>query len=237
MIQFHKPGSDHVASGLNCHDLESVFTDGFLTTKVITDGCGSTSSPEVGCALFHYLLMKDSGRGWVTTEDERMTQWVRYAINKVFSTMLEMSKCDDDFIFNFGLFTILLVIETEKSWMVFTSGDGYIIALSNYNEIEFTELDSGIAYPKYWGYNWIRDKTRLLDYRDGVELQVRKFSKSDYCNVGVASDGIRFILNLPEHDIERQKFIQFLKDDKCGKIKMLINRNQALCKDDISIVF
>jgi len=208
--------------------------------KLVMDGCGSTPYPDSGVRLFAYMLSQKliARSDWVLTKGEPHAN-LKAVIATVFEKILQLqsTKNADQFIFDFMLFTILIVVELQDSWMVLASGDGYIISHAHCEDrIAFEPLDCG-EFPAYQGYNYIIDKNKLLSYKDGVGWHLDYYPKTIFKNVGVASDGIRFLVNLPEHNIERQRFVEFLKEDKCGKIKMLINRNQSLLTDDVSIVF
>ena len=104
----------------------------------------------------------------------------------------------------------------------------------NENEVEFIMLDDG-EYPKYYIYNYVREKERLQEYQDGVSFMLHVFSKNTYRNVGVATDGLRFFDIL--EPLEKNRFQEYLQEGKKGKIGMLLNRNATIFKDDISICF
>jgi len=115
-------------------------------------------------------------------------------------------------------------------------GDGYIITKDKQKNLDFILLDDG-EYPNYYAYNKISDKSKLLDMKYPLIFKESCFQKDQFENVGVASDGLRFILDLPDHDIRLQNFKQYLLEDREGKIKQLINREPDLFKDDVSICF
>ena len=61
---------------------------------------------------------------------------------------------------------------------------------------------------------------------------------SEYKRVGIASDGIRFMVNpAPENILLKDEFIQILKEDKAGKMKRFINKHHNIFKDDVTIAF
>ena len=163
--------------------------------------------------------------------EENFTQ----VVNSIFEKMLEL--CNDmAFIFQNYCFTILVCFETEDEFVVCSCGDGYIIK-ENEEGIYFDRLDDG-EYPCYYIYNFITDKSSLVEYKDGVSFKVTRFAKTDYFNVGVASDGLRYAENLL--DIERDKLMRFLHEGKGPQIEVLINRNNRkneMFHDDISICF
>ena len=111
------------------------------------------------------------------------------------------------------------------------------MAISLKKIIEFEQLDDG-EYPCYYVYNFIKDKSSLVEYKDGVTFKITRFNKEEYQNVGVATDGLRFYENL--NDVEKTKFIGFLHEGKGPQIEKLINRNNRkneMFHDDISICF
>ena len=86
----------------------------------------------------------------------------------------------------------------------------------------------------YYIYNFI-DGKHLKEYKDGAYFTFTHFSKKEYANVGVASDGLRFFDRLL--DVDKRNFLDFLRNGKKGQIEKLINRNKIKFHDDISIVF
>ena len=78
----------------------------------------------------------------------------------------------------------------------------------------------------------------MTEYKDGVSFKVTRFSKAEYQNVGVATDGLRYYENLI--DIEKNKLMELLRNGKGPQIEKLINRNNnknEMFHDDISICF
>jgi serine/threonine protein phosphatase PrpC len=80
-------------------------------------------------------------------------------------------------------------------------------------------------------YNYT-DKKYLSHYTEGVEISQKIFNKSDYKNIGLATDGLRYIFD-KEYE---QEFIRLLEQNKESAIKRLINREHKHFKDDITIV-
>lgn len=225
-----KMGSDHKFANMNNHD----FAFNMLNMKIVMDGCGSGKHSEVGPRIFGQLFarkVKEMFENNETINDENIVN----IINNIFEQMLKV--CDDvNFIFQNYCFTILICFENEDEFVVYSCGDGYIIK-ENSEGISFEELDDG-EYPAYYIYNFIEDKACLKEYKDGVEFKVSRYSKSDYSNVGVATDGLRYYANLL--DVEKKKLMTYLHDGKGPQIEKLINRNNLkneMFHDDISICF
>lgn len=225
-----KMGSAHDFANMNNHD----FAFNLLNMKVVTDGCGSGKHSEVGTRLFGQLFARKSKEYFDKGESICEENFID-AVNSIFEKMLELCS-DTSFIFQNYCFTILVCFEFEDEFVVYSCGDGYIIK-ENEEGIFFDELDDG-EYPCYYIYNFIEDKSMLKEYKEGVSFKVTRFSKSEYFNVGVASDGLRYSKNLL--DIERNKLMKFLHEGKGSQIEKLINRNNlrnGMFHDDISICF
>ncbi len=224
-----KMGSDHTFANMNNHD----FAFNLLNMKVVMDGCGSGKHSEVGTRLFGQLFarkVKDCIDKGESVNEENFID----VVDSIFKKMLEL--CDDiSFIFQNYCFTILVCLETDDEFVVYSCGDGYIIK-ENEEGITFDKLDDG-EYPCYYVYNYITDKSALIEYKDGVSFKVSRFAKADYSNVGVASDGLRYSEKLL--DTEKNKLMELLSEGKGPQIGKLINRNNkyGMFHDDISICF
>lgn len=209
----NKIGYDHLSIGMNCQDYGFELPD--YKVKVVADGCSEGLHSEVGAKTFCHLLSKG------------------YDIEQAFSSLVAVYGQTIEDMKNFLCFTYLSVTESNEYFITSNCGDGFLILEDNEGNISFVELTDG-EYPKYYIYNYI-DKKYLSRYVDGVSVENKLFSKEEYKNVGIASDGLRFIVNADE-DI-KQEFIECLKSGKAVKIKRFINRNQKLFRDDITIVF
>lgn len=230
IIRVCKIGSDHCFANMNNHD----FAFNLLNMKVVTDGCGSGKHSEVGTKIFGQLFARKCKEFFDKGEKICEENFIE-VVNNIFSKMLELSD-DTTFIFQNYCFTILVCFEFEEEFVVYSCGDGYIIK-ENDEGITFEVLDDG-EYPCYYIYNFIKDKNVLKEYKDGVTFTVSRFSKKDYINIGVATDGLRYAENLLE--VEKNKFMKYLHEGKGPQIEVLINRNNRkneMFHDDISICF
>lgn len=230
IVKVCKMGSDHNFANINNHD----FAFNLLNMKVVTDGCGSGKHSEVGTRIFGQLFAKKVKEYYDNEETIDESNFIS-VIDGIFKQMLNLCS-DKSFIFENYCFTILVCFELENEFVVYSCGDGYIIK-ENSNGIEFEQLDDG-EYPCYYVYNFIKDKSCLVEYKDGVTFKITRFNKEEYQNVGVATDGLRFYENL--NDVEKTKFIGFLHEGKGPQIEKLINRNNRkneMFHDDISICF
>ena len=229
IICVSKIGSDHIFGNKNNHD----YAFNLLNMKVVMDGCGSGKHSEVGTKLFAQLFARKAKEYFDKNECINEENFID-VVNSIFEKMLAVSN-DMSFIFQNYCFTILVCFEFEDEFVVYTCGDGYIIKEIK-DGISFEVLDDG-EYPAYYVYNFISDKSSLKEYKDGVEFKVAHFSKDDFINVGVATDGLRYSSNLLE--VENNKLKRFLHEGKGAQIEKLINRNNRneMFHDDISICF
>lgn len=230
IIHVCKQGSDHHFANMNNHD----FAFNLLNMKVVMDGCGSGKHSEVGTKLFGQLFARKAKEYFDSGESICEENFID-VVNEIFKKMLVL--CNDiTFMFQNYCFTILVCFEFEDEFVVYSCGDGYIVK-ENSEGISFEQLDDN-EYPCYYIYNFIEDKSHLAKYQDGVEFKVNRFSKKDYSNIGVASDGLRYYENLLE--VEKNKLLKFLHEGKGPQIEILINRNNQrneMFHDDISICF
>lgn len=214
----NKIGQQHLEYGLNCQDA------GLLKDKIkiVCDGCSEGKNSEVGAKLFCHLYdvfnLKQYG--------------VIQGIANAFTILAPMFNQTSETVKNYICFTILIVEETDDDFLVYYCGDGFIIAQKRDGNIDFIELNDG-EYPKYYSYNYTK-KESLKYYKDGVSVQSVHFPKSEYLNVGIASDGLRYIFT--DKNIE-EKSVELLKNNKEIALKRFINKNQTIFKDDITIAF
>ena len=225
-----KMGSDHYGfANMNNQD----FAFKLLNMKVVMDGCGSGKYSEVGTRLFGQLFAQKAKEYFYKGKYICEENFIE-VVNGIFYKLLGLCN-DTSFILDNYCFTILVCFELEDEFVVYSCGDGYIIK-ENEEGISFDKLDDG-EYPSYYVYNFV-DPKALKEYKEGVQFKVTRFAKTDYFNVGVASDGLRYAENLLE--IENNKLLKFLHEGKGPQIEVLINRNNRkneMFHDDISICF
>lgn len=198
--------------GMNCQDY------GFVgeRSSYVCDGCSEGKHSEVGAKLFSHLRKNSI-----------------LSIDEIFIRIRELIGGDTKTLKDFMSFTILRLAESPGDFVVNYCGDGYIILQDHGGNITFEELSDG-EYPKYYIYNYIEPEY-LKHYKDGVSFSQKTFSKEEYAKVGIASDGLRYILQADEE--LKQEFINCLKSGKELKTKLFINRNHKIFKDDVTIVF
>lgn len=208
----NKIGMEHLETGMNCQDY------GFFgeRSSYVCDGCSEGKHSEVGAKLFCHLKQRTD-----------------YDATDIFSMMIDVIGGNPNWKRDFLSFTILRLAECVDDFTVSYCGDGYIILQDHDGNITFEELSDG-EYPKYYIYNYIEPEY-LKHYKDGVSFSQKTYSKEKYAKVGIASDGLRYILQADEE--LKQEFIKCLKSGKELKTKLFINRNHKIFKDDVTIVF
>lgn len=209
----NKIGMEHLESGMNCQDY------GFEGDRfsVVCDGCSEGKHSEVGAKIFCYLKKERD-----MTTDQSFASAI-----KLFGDYPSVLK-------DYMSFTVLeLKIWDDALWVITYCGDGYIILQDHDGNITFEELSDG-EYPKYYIYNYVPPEY-LKHYKDGVSFSQKTYSKEKYAKIGIASDGLRYILQADEE--LKQEFINCLKSGKELKTKLFINRNHKIFKDDVTIVF
>lgn len=207
----NKIGLQHLEIGMNCQDYGVQCNN----IKLVCDGCSEGSHTEVGAKTYCHL----AERG--------------YGLHQIFKRLVDIFGESSKSVKNYLCFTIISLSEDEDMYKLNYCGDGYIILQDLEGDITFEELTDG-EYPKYFAYNYV-DSDTLKYYKDGVEMNEKEYSKDIYQNIGVASDGLRFILR--EDDELQDEFISILKLKNAVKMKRFINKYQSIFKDDITIVF
>jgi hypothetical protein len=228
-----KTGYDHKMHDVNCQDYGSKIG----SLKIVTDGCSACPHSEVGVKLFHFA-MADIERqmpGLLEKKPQEVTEDIFESFLKnTFDTVHSMS--------DYCLFTILFAREDENEFIVDSCGDGVIILRTKDDELEYKVINNG-SYPPYFAYNYMKGHlytpTEGPDYNNGVKFQTASFSKEQYKNVGIASDGILYILK----SVYKDQFEKYFLDGREGQIKRMINEANTRLperdrfKDDITIVY
>lgn len=240
MITTCKMGFKHREEGTNKQDFVVPYRkDGkndlaipYTGLKLVLDGCGSMPYSEVGAILFGQQVAKLYSENTPANLAQFDKHARRVMENLLYSGLFVKSALPESL-----SFTVLAVIEFEDEFVVFTCGDGYVVSQKHGGKVDLVCVENGSAkiggddYPKYLIYDFMKP----AGFENGVSFDTQCFPKDIYKNVGVATDGVRFIADLPAE--ERLRFYEFLDQDKHGKLNMLINRNLSVFKDDISICF
>jgi len=204
----NKVGYSHVETGTNCQDF-GFEKDGI---KCVADGCSEGDHSEVGAKLFCHLFRQG------------------LFIDECFVRILHLIGYAPRDMRDYMCFTILHTYQTKDEFLVLVCGDGYIVKQTVDDKVEYELMDNG-KYPMYYIYNYI-PKEYLASYKDGVNFTLYKYSKKEYKNVGVASDGLRFVIGT---DLE-EELTNLIVKGKESAIKRFINKNHKVFKDDITIV-
>jgi hypothetical protein len=250
MIVLSKTGYDRLDMGKNRQDIAFITSKGMILfgdekradfdetlllmnnpVKFVLDGCGSTPHSEVGAALFAQLF--------AVLEREINEESFEAAAREVMDRLARDIADNDIFRRDNLSFTILACFEAGEEFVVKYCGDGYIVCVTRDGSIETVRLDDAIRredgeYPTYLVYNYIENRASLpVEYQGGVRFKTRVFSKDAYANVGVATDGLRYVDKLEA--VERARWDENLRLGKAKKLSVIINRNLLKFKDDISI--
>lgn len=231
-VLISKIGSLHVFEGIPKQDNLLAIDN----VKMVLDGCSQDESgkwlkSEVGVNLFAQLFER-------LPQDVRCNpEAIENCTNMIFEKLLLIAN-DVTFISNNFCFTILVLYELDDRFVVNYCGDGYIITrkkdiLEGENEIEYISLDSECneGFPIYYVYNYISSKI----YTQKITFKQKEFMKSEYEKVGIASDGLKYLLDLGFGTVK--KLNENLLNDKAGKIRVQIARNSDSIKDDITICY
>lgn len=219
----NKIGTQHIEFGTNCQDfgiINKINENSMF--KMVCDGCSEGLHSEVGAKLFTHLISK---------KENMEVTW-----DKIFKNIINLIGDSASSIKDFLCFTVLYVYQQIDVFKVSYCGDGYIILQDLEGNITFKEIDNG-EYPKYYAYNFMNPEY-LKQYKEGVEFTTEYFYATEYKNVGVASDGIRFIVNCePKDYMLKDEFIEILKSGKESRMKRFINKHYNIFKDDVTIAF
>lgn len=223
-----KMGTLHKESDINCQDAIGSYEN---RLKVVCDGCSEGKHSEVGAKLFckmiidRYVNFVDKGKRFID---------VPALITTVMDELVQLIGDNPEDIKNYLSFTILVAEKCPDSnyGYVYYCGDGYIIKEKD-DYVSLDKLDCG-EYPMYLAYNYI-DGKYMKQYKDGVRIETLEFE--DVGNIGVASDGIRFVAELEYDDPLRKEFMDILASGKEMKMKLFFNRNAKIFQDDFSISF
>lgn len=225
----NKIGTYHINAGINCQD----FGFNMDKYKLVCDGCSEAIHSEVGAKTFSFMLSS-----FIQKNNERLTNdnsnFFNKSISEIFNNMISWYPISLNImpLINLYSFTIIHYEEYETFFNVCNCGDGYIITQDSNGKLEFLKIDEGTS-PKYFIYNYINSDL-LNDYKNGVQFDIHRFEKNEYDRVGIASDGIRFILENEDLSLI-EEFKDILIKDKEVCMKRFINRNQKIFKDDVTI--
>ena len=177
-MQICRQGNGHYIDGINNQD----FCYMERNLKLLTDGCSEGRFSEVGTRLFHQYFSLLENR----FEVEKFERNVKETFSKIISVFSSTGKKNvTEFIVNNMLFTIIACFELEDKFVVKYIGDGYIVTVNSNNMVSYIRLAYGKT-PPYYAYNFLNTNT----YKDKLKFKTFEFSKKEFKNVGIASDGI-----------------------------------------------
>lgn len=218
-IIFSQIGSNHLAEKKNNQDSKVKLPN----AKIVVDGCGGAKFSEIGSNLFIQLI----------ANEEKFINENNFEkiVDNIFERLTSTIFTSDVLIERNLLFTILCCIETEDSYCVYYCGDGYIITY-NGKHVDFIQIDNG-EYPEYYAYNYFADKKSLGKYQKGLSFNKMVFPKSEYENVGVSTDGLRFYSNMKD---ENQLYLlRALKNGNPENVARILLMESKVFLDDLAI--
>lgn len=213
--------------------------------KAVLDGCSKTASgesvSEVGSRVFGQML-KNTFLAYV--EEKPVEEFIANfddISDKIMNTLLasiydmgkklnwsqEMLK---EFINSNLCFTTLLCFELPDKFVVKTFGDGYIVTINKAGKVSYIKLYYG-KYPPYVIYN------HNGNYPTKKLFKTFEFSKADFLEVGVASDGIETVTKVGTHmTLDKQKeFDSYLLNADASSVLKFIEENHKFFTDDTTI--
>lgn len=227
-----KMGKYHVDSLTNCQDA------GFEspTIKCLTDGCSEGRHSEVGAKLFCHIMENYDRFHREEAFKLDVVSTIKLSFRYLFHTFGCLPTADIvslQTIIDYMLFTVMVVQETENTFDVYSCGDGVIIKQLYDDTFEYNIIDQEGA-PAFYAYNFIPtdQKKYLAKYQDGVAIKVTSYPKTQYKAIGVASDGLEYVLNT---NIQ-EAFEAALRARRGAVIGRLLNKYFHLIKDDITII-
>ena len=220
-MQICRQGNGHYLNGINNQDF--CYKQGNL--KLLTDGCSEGKFSEVGTRLFIQCFSMLESKFEVDKFEEN--------VQKTFSKILSLfsDKGEDkviEFIINNMLFTIIACYELDDKFVVKYIGDGYIITVNSNDMVSYIRLSYGKT-PPYYAYNYLSTNA----YNKKLDFKTFEFSKEDFKNVGLASDGLMPIV---DGKIKESFDTHILGIDKIYTPEGIIKSNQSSFFDDITIL-
>lgn len=221
-----KQGYDHFIYDINNQD--NAFQDGLI--KVVTDGCSSGKHSELGCKLFE-LSFKKTVENYIGNEQNNIL-YVYLDIMHIFRIYpsLEIDAKKKNIIYEYLMFTNLILHEDNDMFWLFYNGDGVVI-LQDEKGVDFLEINDGYEKntPRYYIYKFINEN------EVGMEMKTMGFPKNKYKRVGIASDGICYLFKMDE--ALQYEFKEYLMNDEEIKIRRFINKYREKFKDDVSLIW
>ena len=235
-------GSFHSQKNKNNQD----FLFNSSKTKMVLDGCSMgddfiLSHTEVGSRLFATLFSQIEPEK--RDNPDMFEKNVKYVFNKLLtlfdSKFGEQDKNKIETLIKFYSFTILVCFELDDGFVVKTMGDGYIITVNREGQVSYLKLDYDNS-PPYYIYNCIK----MDNVKNNIKYDTYRFSKENFLNVGVATDGISAFANefsIPIPEISKMDTYLLnndnLPEDRASvRITAMVNKNKTHFFDDTTLI-
>lgn len=114
---------------------------------------------------------------------------------------------------------------------VYYCGDGYIIKY-NGKHVDFMEINNG-KFPEYYAYNYYNNRANAGKYAEGVRFKKIVFSKKEFENIGVSTDGFRFYEKM--QDENQLYLLRALKNGNNSAVERIFAIESRVLQDDITI--
>lgn len=243
-------GSSHELYGIKNQDacLELVNENTLEKVRIVCDGCTNIdindpktfarTHSEVGaglfCSLYEALENPFDADNFIKNANEimeRMLKLVSFDIKKILSNPKAI-----DFVTHNYCFTIFACFETKDSFVVYHLGDGVIFTINQFDVVSYIERKYGNK-PPYLVYNlWLEDEKKNT-------FTKFIFPKDDFKNVGIATDGLQFILGKAISDsdklymdrifVSNENFLTNPENDLINFIK----KHPMIFTDDVTAVW
>jgi hypothetical protein len=242
-------GRDHKEKGLNNQDYFFIGTNDDLIVGIVTDGCGSSPSSEIGAyfganILGDYLLNKYSKMlirsSEVETRDrtEKLFREIKCGVVSSLSRLLDSlpytklsEKVNEAF-----LFTLVGFVVTPVVTITFSIGDGYIYLNGECLEIENPAIEDEQFQnaPPYISYELLSTTV----YPNPIVFTIHHHvPTSEVTSLLIATDGLRDIIRNENSLIPGQKKLvgpvsQFWTEDTYFKLKTGLHRQLTVINRD-----
>lgn len=213
-------GIGHYTKGINNQDF-GIETPNML---LILDGCSDCRFSEIGTRLFAQFFSRK--------EDCDSVELFEKNAKKVFEDILKLVKPyyhdQEEFIMNNLLFTIFACFETEDKFIVKYFGDGYILTKNKAGCLSYIRLTYGKT-PPYLAYRYCPS---FKDNYGKFDFKTIEFSKDDFSNVGIGTDGIAPFAKRIVTDADKYWF-----SENETALKAVINHNRSEFYDDVTAAY
>lgn len=231
------PGTDHTRPGTpgwtNNHDAFAWHSDEDILVAAVCDGCGSTPHPEVGAKLASRMALKiitTHIRVGLWEENPeialKMLQGEMVANLRVIAHMLADREFESVVANDHFLFTLLLIVMTEKTTRIITFGDG-VFVLNGVTRIVVPAVGNA---PPYIGQGLVPGAMpeRYLHFTLQTSVPTKEVE-----SVLIGTDGANDLMDLQDHSLPGKhipvgEFSQFWTENRYVENPDSIRRHLAL---------